>query len=205
MPPAKPKPKPKSGSLPGGPALQGLNELTVRRKDSRVLTPEQEQAYLLLCAAADRLRNGDQAAIQAMHVKACTMDELQDGVPVVVTAAYDLVETILRNEIVDSEGECTCWLTAARQAFKIRNTVSQAMLTHCLHSLAGHPLVTPQVREEISVEFPVLGVGVSPAAVTRWKGSRATLVDAGVTGGVMAAALIQDTLAMAGMGPFLHR
>jgi hypothetical protein len=186
-------------------ARQGLNELTIRREgSSRELTPEQDQAYLLLCAAADRLRNHDLAAVQAMHAQACALDAIQDGVPVAVTAAYELLETILRNEIVDAEGQCTCWLSAAQQAFTIRNTVSQAMLTHCVQSLADHSLVTAQTRAEIRTRFPTPGVKVTSRTVAGWD-STATVVDAAVTGGVMAAAMIQDVLAMAGMGPFPHR
>ena len=126
------------------------------------------------------------------------------GVPVVVTAAYDLVETILRNEIVDADGQCTCWLAAAQRAFNIRNTVSQAMLTHALLTLASHPMVTPRARQQIRSQFGVRRAEVTPKAVTRWDTSTPTLVDACVVGGVMVAAMIQDTLEMAGTGPFTH-
>src|SRR4030095_11130374 len=84
-------------------AGSGLNELTIRRDGSRALTPAQEQAYVLLCAQTDRLRHHDLAAVDSMNAQACAMDALHDGVPVMVTAAYDLVETILRNEIVDAD------------------------------------------------------------------------------------------------------
>ena len=117
----------KPGSRPTGPTGPGLNELTIRRQGSRALTPAQEQAYVLLCAMADRLRNHDLAAVDVLHAQACAMDALHDGVPVVVTAAYDVVETILRNEIIDADRQCTCWLTAALRAFDIRNTLSKAM------------------------------------------------------------------------------
>jgi hypothetical protein len=179
--------------------------LTIRRQGSRALTPAQEQAYLLLCACADRLRNHDLAAVDVMHAQACTMDTLHDGVPVVVTAAYDLVQTVLRNEIVDADRQCTCWLTAALRAFKIRNTVSQTMLTHSLLTLASHPMVTAQARQQIRTQFGVRRAEVSPNAVTRAVASTPALVDASVVGGVMVAALIQDTLEMAGTGPFKHQ
>jgi hypothetical protein len=194
----------KPGSAPTGPAGPGLNELTVRRQGSRVLTPEQEQAYVLLCAGADRLRNHDLAAVEVMHAQACRMDARHDGVPVVVTAAYDLVETILRNEIVDADGECTCWLTAALRAFDIKNTVSRAMLMHCLLTLASHPMVTAQARQQIRGQFGVRRAEVTPKAVTHLVAPTPTLVDACVMGGVMVAALMQDILEMAGMGPFQH-
>jgi hypothetical protein len=132
------------------------------------------------------------------------MDTPHDGVPVVVTAVYDLVETILRNEIVDANGECTCWLTAAMRAFDIRNTLSKAMLTHALLALASQPMVTAQARRQIRTQFGVRRAEVAPKAVARAVASTSTLVDACVTGGVMAAALIQDILGMAGMGPFDH-
>lgn len=195
----------KPGSRPTGSAGPGLNELTVRRAGSRALTPAQEQAYLLLCAGADRLRDHDLAAVEVVHARACTMDARHDGVPVVVTAAYDLVETILRNEIVDADRECACWLAAAQRAFDIRNTVSKAMLTHALLTLASHPMVTAQARQRIRGQFGVRRAEVTPKAVTRWDASTPTLVDACVVGGVMVAAMIQDTLEMAGMGPFKHR
>lgn len=179
--------------------------MTIRRQDSRTLTPAQEQAYLLLCACADRLRNHDLAAVDVMHAQACTMDTLHDGVPVVVTAAYDLVETILRNEIVDADRQCTCWLTAALRALDIRNTVSQAMLTHSLLVLASHPMVTAAARRQIRTQFGVRRAEVSPKAVLRWEVSTSTLADASVVGGVMVAAMIQDTLEMAGVGPLKHR
>lgn len=185
----------------------GLNELTIRREGSRVLTAEQERAYVLLCACADRLRANDLAAVEEMHAQACSMDAPQGGVPVVVTAAYDLVETVLRNEIVDSGGECTCWLTAARRALGIRNIVSQGMLVHALLTLCGHRLVAAQVRRQIRAEFGARRAGTSPKAMTASVTSMASkpeLVDAGAMGGVMVAAMIQDTLAMAGMGPFGH-
>jgi hypothetical protein len=179
--------------------------LTIRRQDSRALTPAQEQAYLLLCACADRLRNHDLAAVDVMHAQACTMDTPHNGVPVVVTAAYDLVQTILRNEIVDADRQCTCWLTAAQRAFKIRNTVSQAMLTHSLLTLASHPMVTAQARQQIRAQFGTRRAEVSPKAVLRWEVPTSTLADAAVVGGVMVAAMIQDTLEMAAMGPLTHR
>jgi hypothetical protein len=81
-----PASKPEPGSGPTGSPGQGLNDLTIRRQGSRALTPAQEQAYLLLCACADRLRNHDLAAVDVMHAQACTMDTLHDGVPVVVSA-----------------------------------------------------------------------------------------------------------------------
>jgi hypothetical protein len=195
----------KPGPGPTGSPGPGLNELTIRRQDSRALTPAQEQAFTLLCAGADRLRNHDLAAVEVMHAQACTMDTPRDGVPVVVTAAYDLVETILRNEIVDADRECTCWLTAARRAFNIRNTLSRAMLTHALLSLATHPMVTPEARQQIRSQYGVARAGLSPKAMTRSVASTPTLVDACVVGGVMVAAMIQDHLEMAGMGPFTHR
>jgi hypothetical protein len=195
----------KPGSHPTGPAGPGLNELTIRRQGSRALTPAQEQAYVLLCAGADRLRNHDLAAVEVMHARACTMDTPHDGVPVVVTAAYDLVETILRNEIVDADRECACWLTAAQRAFEIRNTVSRAMLMHSLLALASHPMVTAQARQQIRTQFGVRRAELSPKAVAGSVASTSTLVDACVMGGVMVAALIQDHLEMAGMGPFKHR
>jgi hypothetical protein len=182
----------------------GLNELTIRREGSRALTPAQEQAYVLLCAQADRLRNHDLPAVDVMHAQACTMDARHDGVPVVVTAAYDLVETILRNEIVDAGGECLCWLAAALRAFDIRNTLSRAMLMHSLLTLASHPMVTAEARQQIRTRFGVRRAEVTPKAMTRSVSSTPTLVDACVVGGVMAAALIQDSLEMAGMGPFKH-
>lgn len=188
-----------------GPAGPGLNELTIRRQGSRALTPAQEQAYVLLCAGADRLRHHDLAAVEVMHARACTMDAPHDGVPVVVTAAYDLVETILRNEIVDADRECACWLAAALRAFEIRNTLSRAMLMHSLLALASHPMVTAQARRQIRTQFGVRRTELSPKAVTGSVASTSTLVDACVVGGVMVAALIQDTLEMAGMGPFQHR
>jgi len=200
-----PATKPGPGSGPTGSPGQGLNELTIRRQGSRALSSAQEQAYLLLCACADRLRNHDLAAVDVMHAQACTMDTLHDGVPVVVTAAYDLVQTILRNEIVDADRQCTCWLAAAQRAFKIRNTVSQAMLTHSLLTLASHPMVTAQARQQIRTQFGVRQAEVSPKAVLRWEVSTSTLADAAVVGGVMVAAMIQDTLEMAGMGPLNHR
>jgi hypothetical protein len=178
--------------------------LTIRRQGSRALTPAQEQAYVLLCACADRLRNHDRAAVDVMHAQACTMDAPHDGVPVVVTAAYDLVETILRNEIVDADGQCTCWLTAARRAFDIQNTLSRAMLMHSLLVLASHPMVTAEARRQIRRQFGVRRAEMSPKAVARSVASTSILVDACVVGGVMVAALIQDTLEMAGMGPFKH-
>lgn len=197
----------KAGAGSTGSAGPGLNELTIRREGSRVLTAEQERAYVLLCACADRLRQHDLAAVEVMHAQACAMDASAGGVPVVVTAAYDLVETVLRNEIVDSGGECTCWLTAARRALGIRNVVSQGMVVHALLALGGHPLVTAEVRRQIRAEFGARRTGTSAkamtAAVTSMT-STAELVDAGVVGGVMAAAMIQDTLAMAGMGPLGH-
>jgi len=195
----------KPGPGPTGPPGPGLNELTIRRQDSRALTPAQEQAYTLLCASADRLRNHDLAAVEVMHARACTMDSPHDGVPVVVTAAYDLVETILRNEIVDADQECTCWLTAAQCAFNIRNTLSRAMLTHALLSLATHPMLTPEARQQIRTEYGVRPAELSPKTITRSVASTPTLVDACVVGGVMVAAMIQDHLEMAGMGPFTHR
>lgn len=195
----------KPDSRPTRPTGPGLNELTIRREGSRALTPAQEQAYVLLCAMADRLRNLDLAAVDVLHAQACAMDARHDGVPVVVTAAYDLVETILRNEIVDADRQCTCWLTAALRAFDIQNTLSKAMLTHSLQTLASHPIVTTQARQQIHTQFGTGRAEVTPKAVTHAVASTATLVDACVTGGVMAAALIQDTLEMAGTGPFTHR
>ena len=193
------------GSGPTRPAGPGLNELTIRRQGSRSLTAAQEQAYVLLCACADRLRNHDLAAVDVMHAQACTMDTLHDGVPVVVTAAYDLVETILRNEIVDADRQCTCWLTAAQQAFKIRNTVSRAMLMHSLLTLASHPMVTTQARQQIRTQFGIPKAEMSPKTLTGSVASTPALVDASVVGGVMVAAMIQDTLEMAGTEPFTHR
>jgi hypothetical protein len=178
--------------------------LTIRREGSRALTPAQEQAYVLLCASADRLRNHDLAAVDVMHAQACTMDTRHDGVPVVVTAAYDLVQTILRNEIVDADGQCACWLAAALRAFDIRNTLSRAMLMHSLLTLASHPLVTAQARRQIRTQFGVWRAEVTPKAVARSVASTPTLADASVVGGVMVAAMIQDTLEMAGIGPFKH-
>jgi hypothetical protein len=194
-----------TGSGPTGSAGPGLNDLTIRREGSRALTPAREQAYLLLCAQVDRLRNHDLAGVDVMHAQACTMDTPHDGVPVVVTAAYDLIETILRNEIVDADGQCTCWLTAALRAFNIRNTLSRAMLIHSLLTPDSHPMVTAQARQQIRTQFGVPQAEVTPKAVTRSVASTPTLVDACVTGGVMAAAMIQDTLQMAGTGPFEHR
>jgi hypothetical protein len=194
----------KPGSPPTGSAGPGLNDLTIRREGSRALTPAQEQAYVLLCAQTDRLRNHDLAAVDLMHAQACTMDTPHDGVPVVVTAAYDLVETILRNEIVDADRECACWLAAALRAFDIRNTLSRAMLMHSLLTLASHPMVTAQARQQIRTQFGDRRAEVTPKAVARSVASTPTLVDACVTGGVMAAAMIQDTLEMAGTGPFKH-
>lgn len=195
----------KPGSAPTGSTGPGLNELTIRRQGSPALTPAQEQAYVLLCACADRLRNHDLATVDVIHAQACTMDACHDGVPVVVTAAYDLVETILRNEIVDADRECACWLAAALRAFDIRNTVSQAMLTHSLLTLASHPMVTAQARRQIRSQFGVRRAEMTPKAVAGSVASTPTLVDACVVGGVMVAAMIQDTLEMAGMGPFQHR
>ena len=204
-------PWPKEGDVPTsrqqtgpGPTGPGLNELTIRRQGSPALTPAQEQAYLLLCACADRLRHNDLAAVDVMHAQACTMDAPDNGVPVVVTAAYDLIQTILRNEIVDADRQCTCWLAAAQRAFTIRNTVSQAMLTHALLSLASHPMVTAQDRQQIRSQYAARRAEVTPTAVTGWDAPTTTLVDACVVGGVMAAAMIQDTLEMAGTGPFNH-
>jgi len=191
----------KPGSRPG----PGLNDLTIRRQGSRALTPAQDQAYLLLCACADRLRNNDLAAVDIMHAQACTMDAPHDDVPVVVTAAYDLVETILRNEIVDADRQCACWLAAAQRAFNIRNTLSRAMLIHSLLTLDTHPLVTAQARQQIRTQFGIRRAEVTPKVMTRSVASTPTLVDASVVGGVMVAAMIQDTLEMAGMGPFQHR
>jgi hypothetical protein len=182
----------------------GLNELTIRRPGSRALTPAQEQAYALLCAAADLLRKHDVPAVQALHGQACTLDTIQRGAPVVVTAAYDLVETILRNEIVDAKGECTCWLTAAQRALKIRNTVSEAIVSHSVLAVASHPLLAAPVRRQIRAQFGTGRAELSPQALTRAVPSTATLIDAAVTGAVMAAALIQDTLAMAGGGALEH-
>lgn len=200
-----PTTKHRPGSGTTGPTNPGLNDLTIRRQGSRALTPAQDQAYLLLCACADRLRNQDLAAVDVMHAQASEMDALHDGVPIVVTAAYDLVETILRNEIVDADRQCTCWLTAAQRAFNIRNTVSRAMLMHSLLTLKSHPMVTAQARQQIRTQFRVPKAEVSPKAVTRAVASTPTLVDASVVGGVMVAAMIQDTLEMAGTGPFTHR
>ena len=201
-----PASKPKPGSGPTGSAAgPGLNELTIRRQGSRALTPAQEQAYLLLCSCTDRLRNHDLAAVDVMHAQACTMDTPHNGVPVVVTAAYDLVETILRNEIVDADRQCTCWLTAAQRALSIRNTVSQTMLTHSLLTLASHPMVTPQARQQIRTQFAIQRAEVTPKAVARAVASTPALVDASVVGAVMVAAMIQDTLEMAGTGPFKHQ
>jgi len=194
----------KPGSPPTGSASSGLNELTIRREGSRALTPAQEQAYVLLCAQTDRLRHHDLAAVDVMHAQPCAMDALHDGVPVVVTAAYDLVETILRNEIVDADRQCTCWLTAALRAFDIRNTLSKAMLMHSLLDLASHPMVTTQARQQIHTQFGTRPAEVTPKAVAHAVASTPTLVDACVTGGVMTAALIQDTLEMAGTGPLTH-
>ena len=194
----------KPGSRPTRPAGPGLNELTIRREGSRALTPAQEEAYVLLCAQADRLRQHDLAAVDVMHAQACAMDALHNGVPVVVTAAYDLVATILRNEIVDADRQCTCWLTAALRAFDIRNTLSKAMLMHSLLALASHPMVTAQARQQIRTQFGTRRAEVAPKAMAQAVASAPTLIDACVTGGVMAAALIQDTLDMAGTGPLTH-
>jgi hypothetical protein len=195
----------KPGSRPTGSAGPGLNELTIRRQGSQALTPAQEQAYLLLRACADRLRSHDLAAVDVLHAQACAMDAPHDGVPVVVTAAYDLVETILRNEITDADRQCTCWLTATERALTIRNTVSQAMLIHSLQALASHPMVTAQARQQIHTQFGARRAEVTPKAVARSVASTPTVGDASVVGGVMVAAMIQDTLEMAGMGPFTHR
>jgi hypothetical protein len=200
-----PTPTHKPGCGPTGPTGLGLNDVTIRRQGSRALTPMQEQAYLLLCAQTDRLRNHDLAAVDVMHAQACEMDALHDGVPIVVTAAYDLVETILHNEIVDADRQCTCWLTAALRAFTIRNTVSRAMLMQSLLTLKSHSMVTAQARQQIRTQFGVPQVEVSAKAVARSVASTPTLVDASVVGGVMVAAMIQDTLEMAGTGPFTHR
>jgi hypothetical protein len=194
----------KPGTRPAGSTGPGLNELTIRREGSRALTPAQEHAYVLLCAQTDRLRHDDLTAVGVMHAQACAMDALHDGVPVAVTAAYDLVETILRNEIVDADGQCTCWLTAALRAFDIRNTLSKAILTHSLLNLASHPMVTTQARRQIHTQFGTRPAEVTPKAVTHAVAPTPTLIDACVTGGVMTAALIQDTLEMAGTGPFTH-
>lgn len=199
-----PTPTHKPGSGPTGPTGPGLNDLTTRRQGSRALTPAQEEAYLLLCAQSDRLRNHDLVAVDVMHAQACAMDALHDGVPIVVTAAYDLVETILRNEIVDADRQCTCWLTSAQHAFNIQNTVSRAMLMHSLLTLKSHPMVTAQARQQIRAQFGVPRAEVSAKAVARSVASTPTLVDASVTGGVMVAAMIQDILEMAGTGPFTH-
>ena len=201
---------PATGQGPGpGPTgsagAPGLNDLTIRRQGSQALTPAQEQAYLLLCACTDRLRHHDLAAVDVIHAQACAMDTLHDGVPVVVTAAYDLVQTILRNEIVDADRQCTCWLAAALRALDIRNTVSQAMLTHSLLTLASHPMVTTQARQQIRTQFGDRRSEVTPKAVLRWEVTTSTLADASVVGGVMVAAMIQDTLEMAGLGPLKHR
>ena len=200
-----PATKPKPGSGPTRSAGPGLNDLTIRRQGSRALTPAQEEAYNLLCACADRLRNHDLAAVDVMHAQACAMDTPHNGVPVVVTAAYDLVETILRNEIVDADRQCTCWLTAALRAFKIRNTVSQTMLMHSLQILASHPMVTAEARQQVRTQFGVRRAELTPKAMARAVASTPALVDASVVGGVMVAALIQDTLDMAGMGPSKHQ
>jgi hypothetical protein len=195
----------KPGSRPSGSPGPGLNTLTIRREGSRALTPAQEEAYVMLCAQVDRLRNHDLAAVEVMHRQACAMDSQHDGVPVVVTAAYDLVETILRNEIVDAKGECACWLDAARRALEIRNALSRAMLMHSLLTLARHPMVTADARRQIRTQFGVRSGEVSAKAVTCSVTSIPTLVDACVVGSVMAAAMIQDTLEAAGLGPFSHR
>lgn len=200
MPTATRKPKPR----PTGPTGPGLNDLTIRRRGSRALTPAQEEAYFLLCAQAERLRNNDLSAVETLHTEVCALDTLHDGVPVVVTAAYELVETILRNEIIDADRQCTCWLTAAQQAFKIRNSVSRAILMHSLLTLASHPLVTAQARRQIRGQFQVPRAEVSPKAVVHSVASTPTLVDAAVVGGVMVAAMIQDILGRAGLGPFTH-
>jgi hypothetical protein len=200
MPATRSKPGPGLTDATGS----GLNELTIRRPGSRALTPAQEQAYLLLCVAAERLRKNDLPAVEAMHGQACAMDEMHNGAPVVLTAAYDLIQTILRNEIVDANGKCTCWLTAAQRAYQIRNTVSQAILTHSMLAVASHEMVTAQARRQIRLQFGTRRSELSPKALTRAVPSMPTLIDAAVTGAVMAAALIQDILDMAGMGPFLH-
>ena len=140
-----------------------------------------------------------------MHAQACTMDARHNDVPVVVTAAYDLVETILRNEIVDADRQCACWLAAAQRAFNIRNTLSRAMLMHSLLTLDSHPMVTAQARHQIRTQFGARRAEVTPKAVARSVGWTPTVVDASVVSGVMVAAMIQDTLEMAGMGPFTHR
>ncbi|MDQ1292227.1 MAG: hypothetical protein QG608_104 [Actinomycetota bacterium] len=199
-----PTPKQKSGSCSAGPEGPGLNELTIRRQGSRALTPAQDDAYVLLCAIAERLRDHDLTTVEVMHKQACAMDDLHDGVPVVVLAAYELLETILRNEIVDADRQCTCWLTAAARAFEIRNSLSQAMLVHSLLSLARHPMVTDQARQQVQTQYGTLHAEVSPKAVVQAVPSTETLVDACVTGGVMSAAMLQDILAMAGLGSLGH-
>lgn len=65
-------------------------------------------------------------------------------------------------------------------------------------------MVTTQARQQVRAQFGTRRAEISPKALTRAVASTPTLVDACVTGGVMAAALIQDTLDMAGTGPFTH-
>ena len=46
------------------------------KEGSRALTPAQEQAYVLLCAQADRLCNHDLAAVEVMHAQAAQIGKL---------------------------------------------------------------------------------------------------------------------------------
>jgi hypothetical protein len=194
--PKKPGPRSKRSTGPG------LNALTIRREGSRTLTPAQEQAYVLLCAGTERLRHRDLPAVDALHAQVCAMDERHNGLPVVVTAAYDLLATILRNEIVDANGQCTCWLDAALNAYEIRNTVSKAMLMHSVLSLASHSMVSTRARRQIREQFGTQRAAVAPKAVVAAVDATSTLVDACVVGSVMSAAMIQDTLqAASGLGP----
>jgi hypothetical protein len=197
----KTRQKPGSGSM--SPTGSGLNALTIRREDSRTLTSAQEQAYVLLCAGTDRLRTHDLPAVEVIHAQVCALDGRHNGVPVVVTAAYDLLETILRNEIVDANGQCTCWLDGALKAFEIRNTVSKAIVMHSVLGLARHSMVSAQARQQIRAQFGTQRASVTPKALVAAVDSTPTLVDACVVGGVMSAAMIQDTLAAAaGLGPY---
>jgi hypothetical protein len=59
--------------------------------------------------------------------------------------------------------------------------------------------------QQIRTQFGTRRAEVTPKAMARAVASTPTLVDASVVGGVMVAALIQDTLEMAGTGPLKHR
>ena len=90
-------------------------------------------------------------------------------------------------------------------AFEITNTLSKAMLVHSLVALASHPMVTAQASQQIRSQFGIPRAEVTPKAVTRSVATTPTLVDACLMGGVMVSAMIQDTRAMAGLGPFKYR